>query len=174
MRFSIAKLLVAMLLLNVLVCLAFAAPAWVGYPILTLIALIIVPPIIIVGVVNTRGPRQAFFLGCMVAGLPHFIISLYMGVMIVLSYQDWSWATDDGTWIMQLTQVGGYFLGLLGGLSGVGAYYLLGCGEQQESRTREASPDEKDMVENFATTSDFGKTPVHALDPEPPLVRSPK
>lgn len=125
MRFSIAKLLVVMLLLNVLVCLSFAAPAWIGFPILTLIALIIVPPIIIVGAVNTRGRRQAFFLGCMVAGLPHFLYSLYFGVIMASSLGDLSWADDDGAWWMQASHLGGYFLGFIGGLSGLGAWYMI-------------------------------------------------
>ena len=148
MRFSIAKLLVAMLLLNILVCLTFATPAWIGYPLLTLIALIIVPPMIIVGVVNTRGPRQAFFLGCMVAGLPHFVMSLYMGVMLVFSYEDWSWANEEGVRVMQLAQLGGYFLGLLGGLSGVAGWFLIvgndalkDVGEKKTSKDSFPSPD---------------------------------
>lgn len=173
MRFSIAKLLVAMLLLNILVCLSFAAPSWIGYPLLTLIALIVVPPMILVGVVNTRGPRQAFFLGCMVAGLPHFIIALYTGVVMVISYEDWSWADGEVAWIMQIAHIGGYFLGMLGGLSGFGAYFVLGCGEQHNSSIGKSSPEGKDGL-GATSPNEFGAPSMHPLDAETPLVRSPK
>ena len=169
MRFTIAKLLIAMLLLNVLVCLSFAAPAWIGYPILTLISLIVVPPIIIVGVVNTRGPRQAFFLGCMVAGMPHFLVSLYMAVIMVISYQDWDWLDEDGVWVMQMSHVAGYFLGMLGGLSGLGAYFMIvGNDRKKKSVEPEQMPSE-----------DFDKpeapfTSEESIEASRPLARTPK
>ena len=169
MRFSIAKLLVAMLLLNVLVCLSFAAPPWIGYPILTLIALIVVPPIILVGTVNTRGPRQAFFLGCMVAGLPHFIISLYTGVVMVISFEDWSWAADDGVWIMQMSHVVGYFLGMLGGLSGLGAWFLI-IGND----AKKVTVSEKSAGEDFDLPAPSFSTEGALNEVARPLARTPK
>ena len=169
MRFSMAKLLVAMLLLNVLVCLTFAAPAYIGYPILTLISLIIIPPAILVGVVNTRGPRQAFFLGCMVAGLPHFIFSVYIAVMLVFSFSDVTFSTDDESdWLVQLTHLGGYFLGMLGGLSGVGAYFLIVASEKDTSDNRVQLPVEKDEPIEFPNPA------ADELDASRPVVRTPK
>jgi hypothetical protein len=165
MRFSIAKLLVAMFAFNVLIGLSFAAPSWIGFPILTLIALVVVPPVIIVGAVNTRGPRQAFFLGCMVAGLPHFIVSLYTGVIMVISYEDWSWADDETAWIMQMCHLGGYFFGLIGGLSGVGAWFMI------------AGSDVKAVNKEQAVKVDFGMAESsfeNESESFRPLARNPK
>lgn len=164
MQFSMARLLVSVLVVNVLLCLAFVVPSVVGVPLLTLCSLVVLPPFVIVGVFNTRKARQAFFLGCMVAGTPHFIYSVYLAVMVSASFSDLSFY-DDGGWSMQLFHLGGYFIGALGGLSGVGSYYLI---TSDEKAANERTIEEKQHFDDF---SNEGAT--HPLDEEP-VVRLPK
>ena len=98
MQFSIAKLLLVTLFVNFMVAASFAFPPQIGFPLLTFVALIVIPPFIIVGAFNTRGLRQSFFLGAMVAGTPHFIVSAYFAVMVafsVISDGDFSELTDS-------------------------------------------------------------------------------
>ncbi|MEL7496993.1 MAG: hypothetical protein AAFN77_05245 [Planctomycetota bacterium] len=125
MKFSIARLIVAITLANVVFGLTFAAPAEIGIPILTFISLVILPPALIVGAVNTRGVRQAFFLGCMFAGIAHFILSTY--IAIFFSFSPSTFVTDlvEENSVLRYIHLIGYMLGLTGGLSGVGMYYLI-------------------------------------------------
>lgn len=129
MRFSIARLLIATVLVNVVLCLSYAAPVWIGFPALSFLSLIVIPPMIIVGVVNTRGARQAFFLGCMLSGIAHWVTSLYFVVVVGVSSFDGSAFLeffDGDEWgILRSFHAIGYLVGVLGGLSGVGMYFFV-------------------------------------------------
>lgn len=129
MRFSIARLLIATVLVNIILCLSYAAPVWIGFPALSFLSLIIIPPMIIVGVFNTRGARQAFFLGCMLSGIMHWVVSLYMAVMVAMSSFDGSGMSDllaaDELGIFRSFHIIGYVIGIIGGLSGVGMYFFV-------------------------------------------------
>ena len=137
MRFSIARLIVATLLVNIVVCLTFAAPFEIGFPILTFISLVIIPPAMVVGVVNTRGARQAFFLGCMFAGLCHFVVSLYVAAVYSFGAASLSeFGSEDAP--LRYVHLIGYTIGLTGGLSGVGMYYLVTMGQQTGDKIKSA------------------------------------
>ena len=126
MRFTIAKLIVATILVNLVVCLTFVTPVAIGFPILTFVSLAIIPPAIIVGVVNNRGSKQAFFLGCMSAGVCHFVLSVYLGVVCVV--EPTTLGDLDEQW--QYVHLVGYIVGLTGGIAGVGMFYLVNAGKQ--------------------------------------------
>ncbi len=149
MRFSMAKLMVGVLLLNLLLCLSFVTPLNIGYPLLTLVSLAVIPPFVIVGVFNTRGAKQAFFLGCMVAGTPHFIFSVYMAVMMSFSFSEWvNSSGDSDAWIMQSSHLVGYMIGALGGLSGLGAFYFINSEERSESEVQRKESQADEFLES--------------------------
>ena len=127
-RFTIAKLLIATVLINIAVCLTFAVPFEIGFPILTFISLVVLPPMIIVGVVNTRGARQAFFLGCMFAGIGHFIVSVW--IFIAFAFGQFGGSSDFKD-LPKYIHLAGYAIGLMGGLSGVGMFYLVTTGQRR-------------------------------------------
>lgn len=134
MRFSIAHLILATLLINLIVFLTFAVPAWIGIPIMTFISMILIPPAMIVGAFNTRGERQAFFLGCMVAGVAHFIICIY--IVIAISF-DWSSLSSMEDEPLRYVHLVGLLLGACGGLSGMGMYKLLNFNKNERDSTKE-------------------------------------
>ena len=63
MQFSLKRLLVLFAFANLLIAAAFVFPLLLSMIVLTFVSLVVLPPIVIVGVVHTRGSRQAFFLG---------------------------------------------------------------------------------------------------------------
>lgn len=133
MQFSLGRFIILVSMLSVVLALSFAAPFEIGFQLLTVISLVIIPPMILVGAVQARGVRQAFFLGCLVAGTPHFILSLYYGIFF--GFQTiWSDGTpliesvedeSGGILFLQLFHLIGYAIGMLGGLSGVCAHYFI-------------------------------------------------
>ena len=135
MRFTIAKLIVATILVNLVVCLTFVTPKEISFPILTFVSLAIIPPAIIVGAVNNRGSKQAFFLGCMSAGLCHFVLSVYLGVVCFV--EPTTLGDLDGQW--QYVHLAGYLVGLTGGMAGVGMFYLVNAGKQPVTDSKDRS-----------------------------------
>ena len=134
MQFSIARLLLITLFVNFIVAATFVFPPTIGVSVLTFVALFIVPPFIIVGVVNTRGLRQSFFLGVMISGTAHFVINVYIAVMLLISFADGGVNLadfDDDNWIQYLNGAG-FLLGSIGGVSGMAAYYSLKLGDQKK------------------------------------------
>lgn len=125
MRFSIARLLCFTLVFGIFMGLSFGLPVEIGFPILTAISLFILPPVIIVGVINTRGARQAFFLGCMLAGIGHHVFSLYIGITLSASFWQDLGGGDDMLEYFRFAHLIGISFGLIGGLSGVCAYFLV-------------------------------------------------
>lgn len=129
MQFSIARLLLITLFVNFVVAATFAFPPEIGVPVLTFLALFVVSPFIIVGVVNTRGLRQSFFLGAMISGTAHFVICIYIALIVWVSLIDGGYVGSDvdETWIRYLNGIG-FLLGSIGGLSGMATYYFLKLG----------------------------------------------
>ena len=136
MQFSIARLLLITLFVNFIVAATFVFPPAIGVSVLTFVALFIVPPFIIVGAVNTRGLRQSFFLGAMISGTAHFVINVYLGVMLTASFTDSGFDASEltETWIRYLNGFG-FLLGSIGGLSGMATFYFLKLGEKREKPT---------------------------------------
>lgn len=165
MRFSIARLLIATVLVNLVLCLSYAVPAWIGFPALTFLSLIIIPPMIIVGVVNTRGARQAFFLGCMLSGIAHWVISMYMAVMFGVSAFDSSGMSDifeaDEFGILRGMHAIGYLIGIMGGLSGVGMYFFVRTDTPKPAETKpSADVTETTPIAETAEPSENGQWQV--------------
>ena len=76
MKFSLRTLLFVIGFYAAIIAVA-ASQSLLGYMFMTFLALVVLPPFVQVGVFTTRGPRQAFFIGAAVAGLPHFIATFY-------------------------------------------------------------------------------------------------
>jgi hypothetical protein len=154
MQFSIAKLLLVTLFINFIVAASFAFPPVIGFPLVTFICLFVIPPFIVVGAVNTRGIRQSFFLGAMVAGVPHFIVSAYMAIMVgfTLSGADWSDFTEMES-PMRYMHVLGLLIGALGGVSGMASFYFLKYGPKQ-------SPSKPQTINGSATDPLAEETPI--------------
>ena len=137
MQFSIARLLLITLFVNFVVAATFAFPPILGVSVLTFLALFIVPPFIIVGAVNTRGLQQSFFLGAMISGTAHFVVCIYVGVMITASIAEggFSGSDMDELWLRYLHGIG-FLLGTIGGLSGMASFYFLKLGKKSKSPQR--------------------------------------
>ncbi len=126
MQFSLKRLLILFAFANLLIAAAFVFPPILSMIVFTFVALVVLPPIIMVGVVQTRGSRQAFFLGAMVTGTPHFIINLYLLLMFSAEL-DFSqlMATDDDFGYFGMMHLGFIVIGTLGGLMGMAAHAML-------------------------------------------------
>lgn len=134
MQFSIARLLLITLFVNLIVAATFAFPAVVGISVLTFVAMFVVPPFIVVGAFNTRGLRQAFFLGTMVSGTAHFVINIYVVFLLIASLAGDGFSSSDleDAGFRYLNGIM-FLLGAIGGLSGMAAYYFLKLDERQEN-----------------------------------------
>ncbi len=149
MQFSIARLLLITLFVNFVVAATFAFPPIVGILILTFVAMFVVPPFVLVGVVNTRGIRQSFFLGAMVTGIPHFFITAYLLVVCVISGFD---GIDLGDFD-ELANNGyryihgiGFLVGSIGGLCGMASYWFMKLGKDKNPQ-----PKQRVEIENETT-----------------------
>jgi hypothetical protein len=133
MQFSIARLLLITLFVNIVVAATFVFPPLIGISLLTFVALFVVPPFIIVGAFNTRGLRQSFFLGAMISGTAHFVINVYLAVILLVSFSEGGFTSTDWgqPWIQYLNGAG-FLLGSIGGLSGMTTYCFLKLGEKRE------------------------------------------
>ena len=129
MRFSLANLLVITGLICLLMAATFGMPSLIGLSLHCFVSLVVLPPIIFVGVLSTKGQRRAFFAGAMVSGIPHFIWSVYFTVTMGFELLDGSGVVllggFGGGFNISLTHVIGYMIGLMGGLSGVATHRLL-------------------------------------------------
>lgn len=133
MQFSIAKLLLVTLFVNFVVAAAFAFPPTLGVATLTFVALFVVPPFVIVGVVNTRGLRQSFFLGAMVSGSAHYVLNVYFAVMIAMTvFENGVSTADFADDSLRYVNACGFLLGALGGLCGMAAHYFLTIGQPRK------------------------------------------
>ena len=133
MQFSLAKFMVALLFVNILAGMTFALPLAWSVAVTTLVSVLVFPPIILVGCVQTRGLRQAFFLGALVAGTPHFVASVYYFAVFAISLVGGNliWAelsgaspSDEEAMIRYVHPIC-YLIGLAGGLVGMGAHLFL-------------------------------------------------
>jgi len=153
MRFSIAQLIAVIFLANIAICLTFAAPIEIGYPILTFISLFIIPPALLVGAINSRGSRQAFFLGCMISGMAHFIISVCLTVFMAIYFNDFATMfTGDDVAHLKYLHLCGYIVGLIGGCTGVGAYSLV---THEKNSKKAATPEQRvdPLADEFSESS---------------------
>ena len=132
MRFSILSFLIVILFVNLLVGLVFGVGGPLAYLLITLIALFVLPPFLWVGLIQTRGVKQSFFIGAIVSGIPHAVITAWMLSMVVAQgdlidiweSNNWTEDADDYLFfnVMHLVFI---FLGTMGGLVGMGSFVLL-------------------------------------------------
>ena len=147
MQFSLAKFMIALLFVNILAGMTFALPLAWSVGLMALVSVLVFPPIILVGCVQTRGLRQAFFLGALVAGTPHFIASVYYFVMFSialvnggLSWAEMNTATPSAEEAMlRYIHPVCYLIGLAGGLIGMGAHLFLRSGKPAKTPANPAA-----------------------------------
>ena len=127
MQFSIAKLLAVVVFINIVIAATWGLPAIVGMAVLLFISAVVLPPFLIVGAVNTRGIRQAFFLGAMVVGTPHFIYCTYIGVVLAIQSLDGESLLEmvDEDTTGNVIHLVGYVIGAIGGVCGMAAYWFV-------------------------------------------------
>ena len=127
-------------------------------------ALFVVPPFIIVGAVNTRGLRQSFFLGAMVSGMAHFVVNIYIAVMLTASLTENGLGADDfaETWIRYLNGFG-FLLGSLGGLSGMATYYFL----KLDGKTKAARP----QIDHWEANESLSRPEIYPDSTTEPAVK---
>ncbi|MEM7559256.1 MAG: hypothetical protein AAF394_09035, partial [Planctomycetota bacterium] len=88
MRFSILKLVALTSFVALAFAATFAMPFGMGFLLLSCLSILVLPSVIAVGAAVTRGRQQAFFLGALVSGVTHYVISVYLGVtmgMVLMS-----------------------------------------------------------------------------------------
>ncbi len=126
MQFSLKRLLILFAFANFLIAAAFVFPPFLSMIVFTFVSLVVLPPVVIVGVVQSRGSRQAFFLGAMVTGTPHFVINLYMLSMVLVSFDVSSLLASDSEFnYFGVIHLGLIVIGALGGLMGMVAHAFL-------------------------------------------------
>jgi len=127
MQYSLKRLLTLFAFANLLIAAAFVFPPLLSMIVFTFVSLVVLPPIVMVGVVQTRGSQQAFFLGAMVTGTPHFIISLYMLIMVsvTLDIDQLAATSSDEFDYFGVMHLGFIILGTLGGLMGMAGHVAL-------------------------------------------------
>jgi len=149
MQFSISKFLVFVTFVCVLVAAAFAMPPMWGLFVLSFISLMVLPPFLWVGVFNTRGPVQAFFLGAIITGIPHFVASLCMAMPILMGAASadfdladllgiFSTSEEGGEEVIYLniTHFMGIFVGAMGGSIGMFAWWFIKSGSKEDASSK--------------------------------------
>jgi hypothetical protein len=137
MKFSILNLMLLTFGIALLAGCTFSFPK-IGYLILSIFSVFVIPPFIWVGIVNTRGARQSFFIGAAITGTPHFIYSVYTGIFLATNAISTtrvfgpSGVTETTTGLMDsIDSSMVYFhsipilLGCMGGGMGMFAYWVL-------------------------------------------------
>ncbi len=133
MQFSLAKLFLVLLFIGLLLGATFSLPQSIGLIMLVFISSFVLPAFVIVGVIQTRGIRQAFFLGALFTGIPHTVFNTYL----VVSYAMGSGASGkfdslaefaDDSRAVHIVQLLAILLGCFGGLSGMAAYCFFRMG----------------------------------------------
>ena len=122
MKFSMARMMAVMGFVSIVLAATFAMPSYIGWGILTAISLLFMPQLIWVGAFNTRGRKQAFFVGAILSGIPHFVVAAYLVIYLGIS-GEWDFSADL-PWINIIHPIG-YLIGLVGGLGGMFAHWLI-------------------------------------------------
>lgn len=117
MKFSMAWMMTVMGFVSVVLAAAFAMPPLVGFFVLTFISVAVMPQLIWIGAINSRGRKQAFFIGAILSGIPHFTITSYC--LFLYAVEPSSLGAGDELGIINIIHVAGYVVGLLGGVGGV-------------------------------------------------------
>lgn len=84
-RISLRSVVLFVTALAVYCGLAFAAPAYVSLPGLTVVTALL-PGFVVGGIVHQRGMARAFWIGCATAGFVPYIITTYLSVSMAINY----------------------------------------------------------------------------------------
>jgi lipid-A-disaccharide synthase-like uncharacterized protein len=158
MKFSMAKMMAVMGFVSLVLAAAFAMPPFIGYLVLTIISLLFLPQFIWVGAINTRGRPQAFFIGAILSGIPHFCVSAYF-LFAVGAYMEvdvFDSSNNEEAYMVNIVHLIGYAIGLFGGLGGVLAHWFIVPKTARESlpeRTQEMveKPHVPSMAKEFSS-----------------------
>lgn len=134
MQFSLKKLLIVVFICAILLALQFAAPNPYGFIGLSLISLFVIPPVLWAGLLSKRGPKRAFIVGCILAGIPHFLFCVYFAVFGGLYFgqvADVDFVDDEPFQYFQYVHFVAYLIGLLGGVSGLAGHYFWRDGDSE-------------------------------------------
>lgn len=98
MQFSLRAFLIFVGLFSVYCGLTFALPVALSMLGLTLLTFFI-PPLIVGGIIYSRGAMRAFWIGCAASGFIPLIVALYLGVSVTfLAFSDSGDLEDGGRW----------------------------------------------------------------------------
>lgn len=127
MNFSMARMMAVMAFVCVVLSSAFAMPTIVGWAILTFISTVILPPLIWIGALNLNGKAQAFFIGAILGGIPHFVVSSYFLVALAIEFDlnTYLSSSDGELFWVNIVHLLGYVTGFSSGMGGVFAHWLL-------------------------------------------------
>jgi hypothetical protein len=98
MQFSLRAFLIFVGLFSAYCGLTFALPVALSTLGLTLLTFLF-PPIIVGGIIYSRGTLRAFWIGCAASGFIPLIVALYLGVSITIAtFGDWGDLEEGGRW----------------------------------------------------------------------------
>ena len=78
MRFSTRSFFLVIAFYGFFLAITFSLQSPFGLLLMNFLALLVLPPFVQVGVITTRGLTRGFFIGTAVAGIPHFVFSLFL------------------------------------------------------------------------------------------------
>lgn len=135
MQFSITRLFVITTFIAVLLSATFGLPDNLGAFVQWIMCMFVLPPFVVVGVISSRGLRQAFFIGAMVAGLPHYLANFYISFNVITFHESMltieTFSDFDNNYrLRNLTLIG---LGCFGGLMGMLAYFSMNKNKPQNN-----------------------------------------
>ena len=98
MQFSLRAFLIFVGLFSIYCGLTFALPVALSLLGLTLLTFLF-PPVIVGGIIYSRGSTRAFWIGCAASGFIPLIVALYMGFTVTfLAFSDLGDLDDGGRW----------------------------------------------------------------------------
>lgn len=146
MRFSISKLVALTAFVAFAFAATFAMPFGLGFVLLSIVSVLVLPPVVVVGAAVTRGRQQAFFLGTLVSGVTHYVVSVYLGVtiaMVMMSGDLFSGTSglEDELGPAKYMHLTGYVVGAIGGAMGaLTHWFLVPTRSEEDPTSRVARP----------------------------------
>ena len=128
MRFSTRSFFLVIAFYTFVIAITFSLQSLFGLLLMMFLAMFVFPPFVQVGAFTTRGITQGFFIGTAIGGIPHFVLTLYLGVygaMGGLFEFESLFKTNDTCAYFLVGNLVGIGLSSIGGLSGLISYGLL-------------------------------------------------
>lgn len=130
MKISLLNLMMITALMVLLFTITFSMPPLLGSILWIWLCIAVFPPFVIVSAIYSHGARRAFFIGCISAGLVHFVGNTFLAAIMTEGFSetidlnyliDGGWGPHFDHRIMQLTLT---VFSFLGGLVGIQAYRM--------------------------------------------------